>query len=124
MTQLTALSGGIIVLGLFKMNWTIEEAQRKFKSLANESFSSRELLKVPVFKNVAQIFCSFRYKSDGIDGALQKAFSTDPLFGQTGTAVSDHAKVGVVASMQATSKPYLFTNYSRNPTECKLLLRQ
>lgn len=116
-------TGGIIALGLFKMDWKIDEARDKFISLVQRAFASRELLTVPVFKNFAQLFCSFRYKSDGINGALQTAYGSTPLFGQT-EGDSDRVKVGVVASKRSPiSKPYLFANYSRSPAEWDSLVR-
>ena len=110
-------AGGIVALGLFKMNWTISEAIKQFKSLVSTAFSNRELLTVPGFKNVAQIFCSWRYKTEGIEGALRKAFGEHPLYGQTATAVGEPIRVGVVAASDADRRPYLFANYSRNPSE-------
>lgn len=114
-------TGGIIALGLFKMDWSVETAITKFKSLSNEAFSSRQLLAVPGFKNVAQIFCSYRYESAGIENALVHAFGRDPLFGQVKKALSERVKVGVVAAVRENNRPYLFSNYSRNPTHGKCL---
>jgi hypothetical protein len=111
--------GGIVALGLFKMNWTVAEAMKQFKSLVSTAFSNRELLAVPGFKNVAQIFCSYRYKTDGIEGALKRAFGLHPLYGQIATADSEPVKVGVVAASDVDKRPYLFANYSRNPSESK-----
>jgi hypothetical protein len=110
-------AGGIVALGLFKMNWTILEATTNFESLVSTAFSKRELLTVPGFRNVAQVFCSWRYKTDGIEGALREAFGEDPLYGQTATAVAEPVRVGVVAASDADRRPYLFANYSRNPSE-------
>jgi hypothetical protein len=110
-------AGGIVALGLFKMNWTLSEAIAQFKSLVSTAFSNRELLAVSGFKNVAQMFCSYRYKTDGIEGALREAFGEHPLYGQTATAVAEPVRVGVVAASDADMRPYLFANYSRNPSE-------
>jgi len=110
-------AGGIVALGLFKMNWTLPEAITQFKSLVSTAFSSRQLLAVPGFKNVAQVFCSYRYETGGIEGALRKAFGNHPLYGQTATAVAEPVRVGVVAASDADRRPYLFANYSRNPSE-------
>jgi hypothetical protein len=108
--------GGIIALGLFKMNWSVERTRRKFMEFSKKAFAPRELLQVPIFKNVAQLFCSFRYKTDGIEKALQDAFGHGPLFGDSGNG-DDQVKVGVVAAMRENHKPYLFSSYSRNPTK-------
>jgi hypothetical protein len=96
------------------MDWTVEQALHQFLDLSRSAFSKRELLRYPVFKDVAQLFCSYRYKSDGIDDALIKAFGNDPLFGQRRTALEDRVKVGVVAGIRGDHRPYLFANYNRN----------
>ncbi|QDS72494.1 hypothetical protein FKW77_010061 [Venturia effusa] len=116
-------TGGIIALGLFKMEWSVEAAILKFKDLSHEAFSSRQLLSVPGFKNVAQVFCSYRYESAGIQRALKSAFGLDPLFGQAEGAKCERVKVGVVAAVRENSRPYLFSNYSRNPTDSDCLVR-
>jgi hypothetical protein len=67
---------------------------------------------------VAQLFCSFRYKTSGIETALQDAFGHGPLFGVSGNG-NNQIKVGVVAATGESQKPYLFSNYSRNPTTGK-----
>jgi hypothetical protein len=101
------------------MDWTVDDAISKFVELSKEAFSPRRLLRVPGFKNAAQMFCSYRYESSGIEHALQKAFGTSHLFGQRKKATADQVKVGVIAAEQSSSKPYLFTNYARNHTPGK-----
>ena len=101
------------------MDWSVKDATRKFKNLSHKAFSARKVLAMPGFKNVAQIFCSYRYESADIENALLHAFGTDPLFGQVKQAMSERVKVGVVAAVRENNRPYLFANYSRNPTNCK-----
>ncbi len=98
------------------MDWTVDEALEKFMTLSREAFHRRQILKAPVFRNAAQLFCTFRYRTDGIEGALKKAFLEEPLFGQYQKAAADHVKVGVVAAPQGERHPCLFANYSRNPS--------
>jgi patatin-like phospholipase/acyl hydrolase len=107
-------AGGLIALGLFKQNWTLEDALVHFKDLSKEAFEPRRLLRVPVFKNTAQIFCSYRYDSEGIRSALKTAFGSSPLFGHDKDAIGDVTKVGVVAAVQSKNRPVLFANYTRN----------
>ena len=117
-TKLTH-AGGIIGLGLFKMDWSVDYALDKFKELSHAAFSPRQLLRNSLFKNTAQLFCSYRYESEGIEWALRQAFGTGQLFGQS--VDSDHLqenkeKTGVVAGMPGGRRPFLFANYSRNAT--------
>ena len=106
--------GGILALGLFKMNWPVEEAIKQFQSFSDQAFSKRQWLKVPMFRHTAQLLYSYRFKSEGIEGALQKAFGQGKLFGFNEVTSSEKVKVGVVAGVAGGRKPYLFTNYSRN----------
>jgi len=101
------------------MNWSVHDATAHFMSLIHEAFSARWALKIPGFKNVAQIFYSYRYLSEGIEGSLQRAFGKEPLYGQGRNATADLVKVGVVAATMSNKKPYLLANYSRNPTKRK-----
>lgn len=120
-TILTVL-GGIIALSLFKQNWSVTLARHRFHYLATTAFSRRDLLETPVFRNAARLFCSYLYKSEGIERALTNAFGRGPLFGQRGARAEDKVKVGVVACIEGDRKPYLFANYNRNTTEGKDVL--
>ena len=101
------------------MNWSVDYTLRKFRTLSRDAFSSRELLQIPIFRHTAQLFCSYRYESRGIERALRGAFGTGQLFGQS---VDSHhvqenrVKTGVVAGIPGGRRPYLFANYSRNST--------
>ena len=114
--DLTVFLGGLIALGLFKIDWSLEDGIKEFKKLSKLAFKPREALRVPKMKNIAQIFCAFRYKSSGIEVALQKAFGSGYLFGQRKNAVADRVRVGVVAAMKEDSRPHIFANYSRKRT--------
>ena len=109
-------TGGIIALGLFKMNWSVGYAINQFLKFREQAFSHRQLLRVPTFKDVAQLFCSFRYQNGGIESALKRAFGRGPPFGQPKRAQGDRVKVGVVVGIPGERQPYLFTNYTRTST--------
>lgn len=115
-SNLTVYLGGIVALGLFKMNWSIENAIWEFENLSCQAFDKRQWLKIPGFRHTAQILYSHRFKSTGIESALQTAFGQDPLFGFSKGLSSDMVKVGVVAGVPGGRRPYLFTNYSRDST--------
>jgi hypothetical protein len=120
------VSGGIIALVLFKRNWNIDQALAVFRELSAKAFSPRKLLNylpLPVFRHSAQLLFSYKYKSQGIEDALQEAFGNGALYGQSKDAKADLAKVGVVAAVRANDKPYLFANYARNITAGTFLLR-
>jgi hypothetical protein len=107
-------TGGIIALGLFKENWSIDTAITEFERLSEVAFSKRIGLKLPMFRHTAQLLYSYRYKSEGIESALQQAFGQGPLFGHDKASSPDTVKVGVVAGVLGERRPYIFTNYSRD----------
>jgi hypothetical protein len=108
--------GGIVALGLFKMGWSMDEAVSEFEAFSHEAFSKRQWLKVPMFRHTAQLLYSYRFKSGGINSALQRAFGQGLLLGFNASSSSDQVKVGAVAGVSGIRRPFLFTNYSRNST--------
>jgi hypothetical protein len=98
------------------MDWSVEHAITEFETLSNLAFSKRQWLKVPPFRHTAQLLYSHRFKSEGIDGALQKGFGEGLLYGFNKSSSSDKVKVGVVAGVSGVRRPYLFSNYTRNST--------
>ncbi len=99
------------------MNWSVDETVKHFKELIKDAFCPRAIMKYPGLRGSAQIFCQFRYKTEGIVTSLQKSVGKSLLFGHAEGATGDLAKVGVVAAYPSIPKPLLFTNYSRNPTQ-------
>lgn len=98
------------------MDWSVDKAITEFENLSHEAFSKRQWLKVPMFRHTAQLLYSYRFKSEGIDSALQKAFGQGLLFGFNESSSSDKVKVGVVSGVSGIRRSFLFSNYSRNST--------
>ena len=98
------------------MGWPIERAIKEFARLSNQAFSRRDWLGIPIYRNPAQLLFSYRFRSDPINPALQEAFGQGLLFGPSESITSDKVKVGVLAAIPGGRRPYLFANYSRNPT--------
>lgn len=95
-----------MALGLFEKSWTPENGIRRFKQLATEAFTKRRGLNIPIIGKVSEPFCTFKYRSAGIVGALHKAFGDDYLFGQGVSDTNsrdDLVKVGVVACQEGSS---------------------
>ncbi|KAH7382108.1 hypothetical protein BKA64DRAFT_713345 [Cadophora sp. MPI-SDFR-AT-0126] len=109
-------TGGVIALGLFKKDWSVDKAITEFENLSHEAFSKRQWLKVPMFRHTAQLLYSHRFKSEGINSALQKAFGQELLFGFNESSSSDKVKVGVISGVSGIRRSFLFSNYSRNST--------
>ena len=101
------------------MDWSVDYNPKKFKKLCRDAFSPRQLLKIPLFRNTAQLFCSYRYESEGIERTLRRTFGPGHLFGQSvdpSHLQENRVKTGVVAGIPGGRRPYLFANYSRNST--------
>lgn len=123
-------TGGIVALGVFHQGISPAECTRKFHSFAKQAFSLRSGLENPVLKTLFQPFCSYLYKSEGIDKALQGQFGFEPyLFGpsttvpiadsdaQSRTGATDGIKVGVVTCPEGINQPRLVANYSRGSSD-------
>jgi len=111
-------TGGIIALGLFRRQWSINEASELFACLAKEAFQARSGLKIwwdlPLARLTRQITCDYVYKSSGIESALKNAFGNESkLFGYFGQSAANAVKVGVVAVGDEDQRAYLLTNYNR-----------
>ena len=98
------------------MDWSVDRAIAEFENLGHKAFSKRQWLEVPMFRHTAQLLYSHRFKSEGIESALQEAFGQGLLFGFNESSSSDKVKVGVVAGVTGIRRPFLFSNYSRNST--------
>lgn len=98
------------------MGWSIEKATGEFERLSARAFTERDFIGIPIFRHSAQLLFSHRYKDDGLNTALKTAFGEGLLFGPNKSTTSEKVKVGVLAGVPGGRRPYLFTNYSRNPT--------
>lgn len=98
------------------MGWSVQNAIEEFEYLSARAFSKRDKTGIPVFRHPAQLLFSHRYRGQAIDKALQEVFGEGLLFGPNETANSEKVKVGVLAAVHGSRRPYLFANYSRNPT--------
>ncbi|CAF9904931.1 MAG: hypothetical protein HETSPECPRED_004827 [Heterodermia speciosa] len=95
----------------------VRKAIHEFKRLSLQAFSNQDSKGPSLFRHSAQFLFSHRYKGEGLNSALQAAFGRQPLlFGPNEYSTSEKVKVGVLAAVPGGRRPYLFTNYSRNPT--------
>jgi hypothetical protein len=81
------------------MDWSIDEAISKFKTLSKDAFQKRKWFKYTILRYIAPLMYPDKYKSEGIERALHKAFGDGPLFGHESYARSskaDRVRVGVV----------------------------
>jgi hypothetical protein len=99
------------------MDWSIDEAISKFKTLSKDAFQKRKWFKYTILRYIAPLMYPDKYKSEGIERALHKAFGDGPLFGHESYARSskaDRVRVGVVACTRDGRELFLFSNYARD----------
>ena len=94
----------------------MQRAINEFERLSKKAFSKNESTGIPIFRNLAQLVYSHRYKGEALNNALQEAFGQELLFGSNQSFNSDKVKVGVLAAVPGGRRPCLFTNYSRTTT--------
>ena len=95
----------------------MSSAIEKFQNLMKAAFQKRFLSKVAGIGLVAKLFYSYKYETEGIDGALQDAFGTgtDDVLYSLQSAAQDSVKIGAVAtSSDAAPKMCLLSNYLRD----------
>ncbi|KAI5921413.1 hypothetical protein F4810DRAFT_712454 [Camillea tinctor] len=113
-------TGGIVALGVFEKGWSPKHGIRQFERFASMAFTKRRGLKVPLIGKMSEPFCTFKYRTAGIEDALKSAFGNEFLFGQGRSDTNsrgDSAKVGVVSCLEGRNQPSLIANYNRNPRQ-------
>jgi hypothetical protein len=95
-------------------NWSVEQSIKRFKELASDAFSPRELTGVPLFANLATFYHGSIYKTKPLERGLKMMFQDQPLFGGASTITREmSAKVIVAGTTALEQKPVIFTNYNR-----------
>lgn len=114
----TNYGGGVISLGLFKKEWSIQEAEKRFHKLIKAAFSKRSLLKlfwpIPGGPASAQIMLNYLYKSEELESALQATFGDgETLFGCPQINKQAPNKIAIIATGEEDEKSFILTNYNR-----------
>ncbi|KAI0808727.1 hypothetical protein GGR55DRAFT_689696 [Xylaria sp. FL0064] len=110
-------TGGIIALSVFEQNWDLVDATTRFRDFAKSAFAKRRSTKIHL-SVITKLFYDFKYRTSGIETALQEAFGQGYLFGQLEEErrnSGDGAKVAVVTCTNGRNQPCLIANYNRNP---------
>jgi hypothetical protein len=111
-------AGGIISLGIFKKEWSIQDSRGRFHTLIKAAFSKRSLLKllwpIPGGSASAQIMLNYLYKSEELESALRDTFGNEEtLFGCPTINKQAPNKVAIIATGEEDDKSFLLTNYNR-----------
>ena len=107
--------GGLIAIGIFIMNWTIDESLDKFELLARKTFQSSQ----SNFSKIQQLMTSYlrdsRYSSIAIEESFEESFQSifdnekgvnlfNPLTSDT--------KIAITTTIAKESATYIFSNYN------------
>ncbi|KAI1453420.1 hypothetical protein F4805DRAFT_443421 [Annulohypoxylon moriforme] len=106
-------AGGIVSLGLGVKGWSINNAIRDFKTLYQEALVPREMVGIPLLKNLSSTYHGSIYKTKPLEKALKMRFSEQNLFGGVQSRNEMPIKVAVTSTTVPGSKAVIFSNYNR-----------
>ena len=110
--MLIILIGGLIILGLFIMQWPPHRCLEKFQDLAGKIFKRRtngSMLLVRVQDLVMSYLADCRYDSTIIEDAFEQLFGSQlRMF----NPLSNDIKVAVTSTTAREALPCLFSNYN------------
>ncbi len=110
--MLTTPTGGLIILGLFIMQWPPGQCLEKFQDLAGKIFKRRtngSMLLVRVQDLVLSYLADCRYDSAIIEEAFEQLFGSQL---QMFNPLSNDIKVAVTSTTAREALPCLFSNYN------------
>ncbi|OQU97158.1 hypothetical protein CLAIMM_03134 [Cladophialophora immunda] len=124
-------SGGLIVLALFIMGWSVEDCANIFESFAKRAFRPRwvshipVVSRIPVLSHILEFLVSYLadglYPADNLEAALKAVFGGDMGILDNSYATAIGAKVGIPVTTVLETDPCLFTNYNgagTRPQDC------
>ncbi|KAI0888475.1 uncharacterized protein GGS22DRAFT_198203 [Annulohypoxylon maeteangense] len=106
-------AGGISSLGLGVMGGSINNTIKQFKALYQEAFTPREMIRIPLLKNLSSTYHGSIYKTKPLETALRIGFSEQNLFGDVQSRNEMSIKVAVTSTTVCGNKAVVFSNYNR-----------
>jgi len=94
---------------------------KKFESLCDTAFTTREFNGVPLLEQITTFNHKGKYKTRPFTDALKAVFNEDSLFGgrcEEGEARYQR-KVGVVATSETGQRAVILTNYNRSQRDAE-----
>lgn len=113
-TDCVSITGGLIVLGLFARQWTVDESVTQFTSLTRSFFGTKRPRSFvrSVHKCLKSLVSDGIYDAAKLEQSLQQAFSAERiLFSYPSEGVS-RAKIGVIATTTEDATPVVLSNYN------------
>ncbi|KAJ5035237.1 acyl transferase/acyl hydrolase/lysophospholipase [Bipolaris maydis] len=102
-------AGGLVVIGMFLLQWSASESLERFEDVASKTFGRRKALVTRAFQLIMGYVQDGQYSLAAIQDAFRKAFNS-PL--QMFNPLKNDTKVAVTTTTVKDSLPWLFTNYN------------
>jgi hypothetical protein len=106
---LTDIVGGLVVIGMFLLQWNASESIHKFEEVAGRTFGKRKAIIVRALQLVVAYVEDGQYSLAAVQNAFRKTFNT-PL--QMFNPLRNDTKVTVTTTAVKNAVPWLFTNYN------------
>ncbi|KAF3031541.1 hypothetical protein E8E12_002306, partial [Didymella heteroderae] len=102
-------AGGLIVIGLFLLRWSVREAIQRFEDVAQKTFGRRATFIARALRLVIAYVRDGQYSLAAVQEAFQKTLNS-PL--QMFNPLRNDTKVAVTTTSVKDSNALLFTNYN------------
>jgi hypothetical protein len=101
--------GGLVVIGMFLLQWDATESMQRFEDVASRTFGKRTALLARAMQLIVAYIKDGQYSLAAIQDAFRKTFNT-PI--QMSDPLRNDTKVAVTTTAVNDSLPWLFTNYN------------
>ncbi|KAF1359294.1 FabD/lysophospholipase-like protein, partial [Lizonia empirigonia] len=102
-------AGGLVVIGLFLLRWSVSDSIQRFEDVAQKTFGKRATFLARVLRLLVAYVQDGQYSLVAIQKAFQKTLNS-PL--QMFNPLSNDTKVAVTTTSVKDSTPWLLTNYN------------
>ncbi|KAF3032314.1 hypothetical protein E8E12_000814 [Didymella heteroderae] len=102
-------AGGLVVIGLFLLRWSVREAIQRFKDVAQKTFRRQATFIARALRLVIAYVRDGQYSLAAVQEAFQKTLNS-PL--QMFNPLRNDTKVAVTTTSIKDSNALLFTNYN------------
>ncbi|KAF2849419.1 FabD/lysophospholipase-like protein [Plenodomus tracheiphilus IPT5] len=102
-------AGGLVVIGMFLLQWDSAESLRRFEDTASRTFGKRKALITRALQLLIAYVEDGQYSLAAVQDAFKKTFNTSV---QMFNPLRNDTKVAVTTTDVDNSLPWLFTNYN------------
>lgn len=102
-------TGGLVVIGMFLLQWNTTESIERFEEVAGRTFGKRRTLLARALQLVIAYIEDGQYSLAAVQNAFSRTFNA-PI--QMFNPLATDTKVAVTTTTVDNAKPRLFTNYN------------